>query len=144
MLWFLVKVFFHHHQKWGINPATFAPLIRRLKKVVRIYEGDFNVVFTSDVVLRKLNRAYRGKDKSTDVLSFLYDNEAFGGVAGEIYISVPTARRQAKTLGHSLQEELNKLFVHGFLHLHGYDHEREKDYKKMRAIETKILGKQMT
>lgn len=133
----------HHHKRWRIKPKTFRPLIHRLKKAIQVRNGDFNVVFTNDIAIRKLNRAYRGKDKPTDVLSFSYGDD-LKGVAGEIYISVPMARRQAKALGHSLQKELNKLFVHGFLHLHGYDHEHEKDYKKMQAIETKILGKQMT
>ncbi len=138
-----MKIHFLNHQEWGIDDKVFRPFILKLQKAIRVHEGDFNVVFVNDPYIHQLNKAYRGKDKPTDVLSFNYDDKSMD-LAGEIYISVETAKKQARDFKHSLQEELSKLFVHGFLHIHGYDHESEKDYKKMHAIEVKVLGKDMT
>ena len=87
------------------------------------------------------NKAYRKKDKPTDVLSFNYDTGIEGGgLIGEVYISVDTAKRQAKEYKQTISAELSKLFVHGFLHIHGYDHEKTSDFKKMSAVEDKILN----
>ncbi len=138
-----MKVHFLNHREWGIDDRAFRSSILKLKKAIRVREGDFNVVFVNDAYIRRLNKAYRGKDKPTDVLSFNYDDGA-ESLAGEIYISVDTAKRQAKVFKHPLQSELNKLFVHGFLHIHGYDHEKDADYKRMHAIECKVLGRDMT
>jgi len=58
---------------------------------------------------------------------------------GDIIISAETAQRQADTLNHSIEKELTVLLIHGLLHLIGYDHEEDKDYKIMREKESEIL-----
>ena len=58
---------------------------------------------------------------------------------GDIIISVETAQRQADTLNHSMEKELTVLLIHGLLHLTGYDHQEDKDYKIMREKESEIL-----
>jgi probable rRNA maturation factor len=106
-------------------------------------DGVFNVVFVNDKYIHSLNKQYRKKDKPTDVLSFSYiDTPDFKdtGLIGEIYISVPTAKRQAKEFKVILKDELNKLFVHGFLHVYGHKHDSEKDFKKMNKIENEVLS----
>lgn len=86
---------------------------------------------TDDKTIRELNRAYREKDKPTDVLSFPISEEVGGWtVLGDIVISVDTAKRQAEYIGHSLEEEIKRLLVHGFLHLLGYDHELGKEEER--------------
>ena len=132
---------FLNSREWGIDHKAFRPFISRLRKTIAVRAGALNVVFVNDAYIHQLNKAYRGKDKSTDVLSFNYEDSE---LAGEIYISVDTAKKQAKDFKHSLQDELNKLFVHGFLHIHGYDHEHDKDYKRMHQVECKVLQKDMT
>lgn len=87
------------------------------------------VIFTGDDELMRLNSTYRQQSAVTDVLSFRYKEGADGlehdaipcDLLGEIYISVPQARRQAKQAGHSIDEELVFLAVHGALHLCGLD-----------------------
>jgi len=78
--------------------------------------------------MRSLNRRYRGKDKTTDVLSFALQEGMFPDiqpkVLGDIVISVPSASRQAAGAGHPLSREIERLLIHGLLHLLGYDHER--------------------
>ena len=94
--------------------------------------------------MRSLNRQYRGKDQTTDVLSFALREGKFShiqpDVLGDIIISVPTALRQAKDAGHELSREIDVLLVHGLLHLLGYDHERgEGEARRMKRRETQLL-----
>jgi len=93
-----------------------------------------------------MNRKYRGIDKPTDVLSFSLQEGAVKSpkvesikLLGDIIISVETAQRQADILNHSMERELTVLLIHGLLHLTGYDHEEDKDYKIMREKESEIL-----
>lgn len=78
-----------------------------------------------DKLMRKLNRKYRGINKTTDVLSFEIGE---GGVLGEVYISHPKAKRQAKEYDCSVGEELSRLAGHGILHLLGYKHKEMGKY----------------
>lgn len=99
-----------------------------------------------------LNKEYRGIDRPTDVISFAYlDNNPNKDlylkgdttvVLGEIYISIPKAIEQAQQYNHSLQREMSFLFVHGLLHLLGYDHMNENDEKIMFDLQNKILEKE--
>lgn len=90
--------------------------------------------------MRRLNRRYRSKDRTTDVLSFNIDEPSHtGGTFGEIYISVPVALRQARTSDHSPAREFLRLFCHGLLHLCGYDHQASKSAKEMRELEDRYL-----
>ena len=101
-------------------------------KPVRI----ISVAFVSEKEMRKLNLQYRGKDRVTDVLSFTLDQpDSFG----EIILSYEQAKRQAKTMKHSVRAELTFLLVHGLLHVFGHDHEVEKDAKKMFSLQTHAL-----
>lgn len=110
-------------------------LSTRLKKLMP-GGGVINLILTGDVEIKKLNKHYRGKDKPTDVLSFAYLEN---GVIGEIFISVKTARKQAAEKKHSLNRELEILFVHGFLHLLGFDHNNDREEKEMEKWADKIL-----
>ena len=102
--------------------------------------GEINLVFTTDAGMRRLNKQYRGLDKTTDVLSFNLDEPSDdSGTFGEIYISVPTADRQAKEYGHGRYEEHLRLACHGFLHLFGYDHEEPGQEKAMQKREKYFL-----
>jgi probable rRNA maturation factor len=97
--------------------------------------GQVTVLLTTDSAIRRLNRQFRGKNKTTDVLSFpasmvsqVSKRERPGAperIAGDLAISVPTARKQAQERGHALGVEINILMLHGLLHLAGYDHETD-------------------
>jgi rRNA maturation RNase YbeY len=108
------------------------------------WRGRTNLIFTTDKRLRELNRKFRAKDKSTDVLSFNIDDPlSHEAVFGEIYISVPTARRQASDYGAPLGEEILRLVCHGFLHLLGYDHYKPSEEKMMKIREDRYLRRVM-
>ncbi len=94
---------------------------------------ELSILFCGDQKMRALNRHYRKKDRSTDVLAF---PGAAGGFLGDIVISVPYAARQAKRLGEPLSREIDRLLLHGFLHLLGYDH--ETDEGEMDTLEAEL------
>jgi probable rRNA maturation factor len=100
--------------------------------------------------IHKINKKYRHIDRPTDVISFAfldsennYDKVLFlpgPVVLGDIYISLEKAKEQAEEYGHSLHRELSFLFVHGLLHLLGYDHMNEEDEKEMFQLQEEILS----
>ncbi|MBC8366545.1 rRNA maturation RNase YbeY [bacterium] len=97
--------------------------------------------FVDDEGIRWVNSKWRGKDRSTDVLSFHYGrsnpDEAEGeeDPFGEILVSVETAREQANRLGHETEQELSLLVIHGLFHIMGMDHEDENEAERMAEAE---------
>lgn len=107
----------------GVPSArSLARFLARARAAVKL-RGQASVLLTTDAKIRRLNRTFRGKDKATDVLSFPASGQISSVIAGDLAISVPTARRQAGGQGHSLVVEIKVLILHGLLHLAGYDHE---------------------
>jgi len=104
--------------------------------------ASLSVALVGDAAMRRLNATFRGKDRTTDVLSF----PAGGGpdpgsrrLLGEIAISLPQAARQARAAGHPLAREARILLIHGYLHLLGYDH--EVDDGTMLRLQGKLVVK---
>ena len=118
------------------------------------------VTIVNDDEIREINREQRGKDMSTDVLSFPtvnypagqtaggcakllkreYDPEIGACLLGDIVISMDHVRAQAEEYGHSMERESGYLLTHGLFHLMGYDHMTEEDKPVMRAMEEKSLA----
>ncbi len=93
---------------------------------------EVSVLLCGDARMRTLNRRYRRKDRPTDVLSF----PAGGRTLGDIVISVPYAAREARRRGATAGGEIDRLLLHGYLHLLGYDH--ETDDGQMDALEARL------
>jgi len=110
-----------------VRPAALAAFARKLVRRGPKPEGtEVTIVLAGDTALRRLNREFRAKDRTTDVLSFPSGGETLPDGTrplGEIVISVAQAARQAAASGHALERELRVLIIHGYLHLLGYDHE---------------------
>jgi len=108
-------------------------------------DSELSIDLVGDRRMRGLNFRYRQQDRTTDVLAFaMRESEGpfHSSLLGDVVICVPTARRQARAAGHSLDNELAALLVHGVLHLCGYDHERsEKEAKRMQRRERAIFSK---
>lgn len=102
-------------------------------------KGAVSVLLTTDSKIKTLNRDFRRKNKATDVLSFPASDISRGEVAGDLAISVDTARSQALEHGHSLATEIKVLVLHGLLHLAGYDH--ETDNGEMAQREQRLRAK---
>lgn len=101
------------------------PWIEAVSAAVCQSRASLVVRFVSDREMRQLNRIYRGMDVPTDVLSFSGEESIDGLHLGDVVISVPTARRQARCQGHGVDRELKILMLHGVLHCLGYDHETD-------------------
>jgi probable rRNA maturation factor len=115
---------------------------------------EASVVVTDDETVRELNRRYLGRDEPTDVLSFplaeastqTEAGEPFVGPPdgvnhlGEVIVSYPTAEKQAREQGHSVDREIAHLVVHGLLHLLGHDHQEPDEERRMRSLETWFLA----
>lgn len=104
----------------------------------------FSIIYVSLEEIHKLNKEYRGIDRSTDVISFaLEDSNDFEvenlRVLGDIYICIDKMKEQAKEYGHSEKRELSFLTCHGLLHLLGYDHMEKEEEKVMFGKQEKIL-----
>ena len=110
------------------------------------YYVEVNIV--DNAFIHQINREYRHIDRPTDVISFAFqDDESEAKLVGQKQISLGTilishekAEEQAKEYGHSLLRELSFLFVHGMLHLLGYDHIEKEDEKVMFKLQDEILG----
>ena len=114
------------------------------------FDPYISVTFVDNEFIHNINRDYRHIDRPTDVISFAFldgdenKDKIFQSnamvVLGEIYISFDKAREQALAYGHSLDRELKFLFVHGLLHLLGYDHMTKEDEIIMFALQEEILA----
>lgn len=125
------------------DPAVRKAVLAALRGAGRKGEFEVGVVFVGDAEMARLNAAYRGKRKTTDVLSFGNDEPWPGAgereLLGDVIVSVAQAGRQAKAAGKPLRAELAMLLVHGVLHLLGYDHETIKDEQVMFPLQNRIL-----
>ena len=104
-------------------------------------EAELSLVLVNDMYIRNLNWKYRRRDFATDVLAFpMRDSRRLSGsILGDVVISVETAKREARKRKKDFQEELDFYFVHGILHLLGYDDEKPRARKKMKLKEQEIL-----
>lgn len=120
-----------------VNEEVFRRFGARLARTVRLSPESFSAVLVSDRRMREFNRRYRRKSGATDVLSFPLEEN---GYLGDVVISVETAQRQARKLGHGLQTELQLLLLHGVLHLMGYDHEADNGQmnRRERALRRRL------
>ncbi|UHA74167.1 rRNA maturation RNase YbeY [Paenibacillus sp. 481] len=132
-------------------------ILQEAAQMEGIEAGEVALTFVDDERIHELNRDYRGIDRPTDVLSFamnestdeeldiIYDVEddleSLGDMLGDIIISTERARAQADDYGHSLDREIGFLFVHGFLHLLGYDHQDDASERVMMDKQEAVLSR---
>ena len=139
----------NHQRGIRVQLAPLEKFLQRAKREIRLRGDCVAVRLINDADMARLNRTYRGKKKSTDVLSFPAGEKhgkpvglaqqirkAGGKFLGDIAISPEVARRNAKSLGRKLPQELQVLILHGLLHLLGYDH--ETDQGEMERIEMRL------
>ena len=125
--------------------ARQAPLVRAAESILEAIgesQAELSLELVGDGRMRRLNRLYRRKDRTTDVLAFPMRESPnpCPSLLGDVVISVPTAARQAREGGRSLDDEIIVLLVHGILHLCGYDHERsDAEAVRMRRRERAVL-----
>jgi probable rRNA maturation factor len=121
-------------------------IVDLLQIVLKSEEMSFpvDVIFVDDDFMKRLNREFTRRRKTTDVLSFGMKEGEDGGVdypgLGDIYISLDQAKRQAIKYDVSFKEEIRRIVIHGLLHLLGYDHKNKKQAKIMKEKEDAYLN----
>lgn len=135
----------NNQRKIKINRKIFKEFAETLiEKIPESQNRNLTVAFVSDKRMRELNKQFRGKDKTTDVLSFPFEADEFEPDAnnlGDIVISAEQAENQARENDLDLEAEVKQLILHGVLHLCGYDHETDGGEMNARELELrKKLG----
>jgi len=133
----------------GLKRAEIARRLRRMMTALKLDDAELSVLLTGDDQIQELNRVYRKKNRPTDVLAFAM-SEGEGPTSapprgaprllGDVIVSVPTARVQAKQAGHAALDEVTELLGHGLLHLLGWDHETPAKDRAMRARVTRLCA----
>jgi len=133
------------HSKWKNkikNPSTyFKKKINKLNKIssFKKKKHEFSVLLTNNKKMKNLNFKFRNKDKPTDVLSFPFNHSKKKNVyIGDIAISFEIVNERSKSSNFFL--ELDKMWIHGYFHLIGYDHKKIIDFKKMTKKENLVLN----
>ena len=133
------------HLKWYkkiLNPEQYLKnKIKKLrnKKILKKNLEEFSLLLTNTKKMKKLNLKFRKQNKTTDVLSFSFsEKKKRKQYIGDVAINFEIVEKRAKK--SNFQIEFDKMWVHGYLHLIGYDHMSESDYLKMNKIEKKILN----
>lgn len=121
----------------GPSEKSLGDLVRALRNDLAPHALGISITYVDDRGMKKLNREHRGKNETTDVLSFPADpGRGEFPHLGDLVISLPVAEKMAKKLGVSRRREVETLVIHGFLHLCGYDH--EKDNGEMLALQSEL------
>jgi probable rRNA maturation factor len=133
----------NRQRKVPVDLETWQLFTSRALKATPADAANVTVAFVSDRQMRELNRQWRGKTGTTDVLSFPAGEDEFanpdGSNLGDVVISVEQAARQSREHGLTLDKEIAQLILHGLLHLCGYDHETDKG--EMNRLELKLRNK---
>jgi probable rRNA maturation factor len=140
----LRKINIHNiHPVCRIRRGEIEDIVNRVLRSERT-TSSVDIIFVDDGFMRKINRKFTRRRKTTDVLSFgMNEGENMGMVypsLGDIYISLDQAKRQAAEYRISLKEETSRLVIHGLLHLLGYDHKDKKQAEKMKEKEEAYLS----
>jgi len=140
----MIYVQINNKYKNDINQEILFNAAKAVKSYLNIQESiSLTIAIEDDNKLIKLNLAYRGINKATDVLSFesnIVDPETGNTYLGDVIISFDSALSQASSHHHDVHDELQLLVIHGILHLLGYDHGTQDDKLEMWEIQTKILA----
>ena len=106
--------------------------------------AELSLHLVGDAEIQALNATWRGKDAPTNVLSFpVVKASALGDarLLGDVFVSLPTLKREAEAEGKALADHYRHLVIHGFLHLVGFDHETESEAEAMEEVERRALAK---
>ncbi len=131
----------HFELNEGRSKIEVKKILKKLEKIVFAEfkkSGVISVAFIGGEKIKEYNKAYRKKDKSTDILTFVFDE---GSYLGEIILSLKDVARRAKAMEKTLKETTAFLIVHGVLHIMGYTHKKNRDTAEMENKEKYLLKK---
>jgi probable rRNA maturation factor len=128
----------------GVSSSEIARRARSMLGALGMGRVELSVVLTGDATIQRLNRDYRSKNRPTDVLAFAQRESPVGDLGdrllGDVVLSVPTAKRQARARRRSVVSELTMLLAHGLLHLLGWDHDTPAKDRMMRRETARLVA----
>jgi len=126
----------------GVDARALKAAMRTLLETLGERDASISLTLVDDATIAKINKEHRGKDTPTDVLSFPLEPEPFANerLLGDVVISIDTARRQAQDYDAPLQRELERLMIHGVLHVLGHDHMEPDERAVMEAEEKRLAA----
>ncbi len=127
----------------SLNTRHLADILQQVISDLKVGDSELLVRLVDENEIRQLNKTYRGKDKTTNVLSFPCDipKEVGESILGDVVICVAVVKSEATSKNKTFKNHLLHIAVHGILHLLGFDHIDDNDAVKMEALEIKILQK---
>ena len=127
-------------KQYNFKEDTIDNIITSISKKENKKFNSLNIIISNDSHLNHLKKEYFNKDHFTDIITFNLEDKGHP-IEGEIYISMDRIEENSNDFGNSFESEFKRIFIHGLLHLFGYDHQKEKNYKKMNYFEKKFLKK---
>ena len=132
-----------HRRMPGLRKSEIRRRLKRVLDDLAFHEGELSILLTTDDHISELNRRYRGHEGPTNVLAFPMsegpDSLKTSGILGDIAISMDTAIREAEEAGETLEDTLDRLLIHGLLHLMDFDHEGSlREARRMRREERRL------
>jgi probable rRNA maturation factor len=139
-------------RKFEINIKKIEQDITKILNFLNYKDFDIGILLTNNKNIQKVNKKYRNKNKPTDILSFPYHTDLQAGKRikvreeedknlGDLILSLEHIEKEAEKLKIPVEQHIQRLLVHGICHLLGYDHIKDKDWRKMRAKEGWLLKK---
>ena len=144
-----IKVdFFSESKKWPRRIPKIKTITKKTINKMRFYfkndqKFELNIILTDKSKMIKLNKIYKNKHSDTDVLTFItknYNKNVGKILYCDIFFSIDTIEKFIHTNKINIYDHFNHLLIHSFLHINGYNHKRNLDFKKMKKEEIKILG----
>ncbi len=137
-----MEIYLNNKQNIELDIDFWHGFVNKVCNILELSENiEISISFVNNQEIRNLNKTYRAIDKSTDVLSFPFDN-SFNlpiKVLGDIIVSIEKAKEQAEEYGHSFEREVAFLTIHGLLHLLGFDHQTAEQEEEMFTLQKKLL-----
>ena len=145
-----IKIQTNYFCKSNHWPKRMLKIKKIVKSIIKINELDFkknnsyilNLIFVDDKKIKNINKAYRKKNKTTDVLNFLNsikNNKNENETYCDIFFAAETIKKDAKKNLVNFYDHITHLIIHCFLHVNGYDHKKKSEFLKMKKLEEKIL-----
>jgi len=127
----------------GLSKKDIQDIFFYTLKLLKVKKGEASIHLIGDLQMRNVNKKYCNTNKTTDVLAFaIQEGKKMDDIdLGDIFVSIPQVRRQAKENSIQYKGELVRVIAHGVLHLNGYDHVTKKEEKEMFSIQERVVKK---
>ena len=137
----MLKLAYYNKTGYHVPQKKIFATAKNFSKICGYNKGELEIIVINDKEMKKLNYHYRGKNRTTDVLSFAFqeDRTFVSDFLGQIFVCFPQIKRQAKQYGVSTEQEFIRMLAHGLLHLVGYGHDTKINQRKMYGLQEKLV-----